>query len=90
MSIAFPLRIKEFDFDATYFEETYTRSVFKYVRWISFEPLPSTTFHRKLVGNPSLCRFVFSFFSSNIQQDTCTGVLSGWKKAESRRKRRLR
>ena len=54
-----------------------------------FESLLSTI-HRKLVGNPSLCRFVLSFFSLNIQQDICAGVLSGWEKAESRRKRRLR
>jgi len=54
-----------------------------------FEPFLSINFHRKLVGNPSLCRFVFSFFSSNIQPNTCTGVFSGWEKAESRRKRRL-
>jgi hypothetical protein len=99
MSIALPLRIKQFEFDATNFEETYGRSLYKYVMWISFRaasihhfhpPLLSTTFHRKLVGNPSLCRFVFSFFIANIEQDTCTGVLSGWEKAESRRKRRLR
>ena len=54
-------------------------SLFKYVKWISFWATLSTTFHRKLVGNPSICRFV--------QQDTCTGVWSGWEKAESGRKR---
>jgi hypothetical protein len=50
-----------------------------------FEPLLSTTVHLMLVGNPSVCRFMFCFFSSNIQQATRTSVLSGWEKTEKRR-----